>query len=203
MPVEIGDIIRTACNFVLADGTLYQNVYHHKRDGVGAFSNPVVTAAVQGWAENMYDELVSIVKNNVVEQLMFIDRIDWVVDTWEVVENIGTFTITFVPVVVAHANPNQVSPFVVFKTARPKTVGRKFLFPLTEDDQDAGILTGAAVTDIVAYADDAVNNITLAPAGWLAPGVPRTGVNEWQEFTLAVVTDLVGTQRRRRPGYGA
>jgi hypothetical protein len=203
MTVSIGDIVRTTVNFALADGTQYQNVYHHKRGGVGDFSDAAVVTALELWAEAMYQELVSLVRSNVVEQLSYVDRVEWDVSEWVVVENIGTFTPLFVPVAATDAMPNQVSPFVVFKTARPRTVGRKFLFPLTEAAQDAGILTAGSVTAIVAYADDAVNDIILAPAGTLVPGVPRTSVNDWQEFYVAVVTDLLGTQRRRRPGYGA
>lgn len=203
MTVEIGDIVRTAINFTLNDGTQLTNVYHHKRGGVGGFGDPAVTDALELWAEAMYNELVALAHSNVVEALSFVDRIEWDTDRWVTAENIGTFTPLFVPVGGGEAMPNQISPFVTFKTARPKTVGRKFLFPGTEADSVAGILVAGAVEDLVAYADDAVNDIILDPAGTLVPGVPRTGVNEWQEFYVAVVHDLVGTQRRRRPGVGS
>lgn len=203
MTVGIGDIVRTAVNFVLADGTLFQNVYHHKRGGVGIVGDQDIVDALEDWAQSLYFELTGVTKNNVVEQLSSVDRIVWDTDAWVVVENIGTFTPSFVPTKVADANANQVSPFVVFKTARPRSVGRKFLFPLTEDDQSAGILTSTATTAIAAYAYLAVNDIIILPAATLVPGIPRTGVNDWLEFYVAVVTDLVGTQRKRRPGYGA
>lgn len=203
MTVSIGDIVRTAINFRLNDGTQLTNVYYHKRGGVGAFADSYVLTALETWAENMYDELVARAHANVVEQLAYVDRIEWDTDAWVTAENIGTFTPLFVPVGGGEAMPNQISPFVTFKTARPKTVGRKFLFPGTEADSLAGVLVAGAVTDIVAYADDAVNDIVFEATATLVPGVPRSGVNEWQEFYVAVVHDLVGTQRRRRPGVGS
>lgn len=203
MTVEIGDIVRTAVNFVLNDGTQLINVYYHKRGGVGIVSDAEITTALETWAEAMYDELVALAHANVVEALSFVDRIEWDTDKWVTAENIGTFTPLFVPVGGGEAMPNQIAPFVTFKTARPKTVGRKFLFPGTEADSLAGVLVAGAVADIVAYADDAVNDIIILPAATLVPGVPRTGVNDWQEFFVAVVHDLVGTQRRRRPGVGS
>lgn len=203
MTIVAGDILRTTCNFVLADGTLYQNVYHHKRSGVAVISDAAHVTALESWAEMMYGEVVGITKNDVVEQLSYVDQVEWSVDEWVIVDNLGTFLITFTPNVADHALPNQMSPFIVFKTARPKTVGRKFLFPCTEVAQEAGILTPGVIAALVAFADDAVNDIELAALNYLVPGVPRTAVNEWQEFTVAIVTNLMGTQRRRRPGYGA
>ncbi|MCK5292182.1 MAG: hypothetical protein KAR39_09245 [Thermoplasmata archaeon] len=190
-------------NFLLNDGTVMQNVYHHKRGGVGIVGDAEILTTLETWAETMYAEIQDIVHTTVTEQLCFVERIEWDTDKWVIAENIGTFLPLFEPQGVTDPMPNQVSPFVVFKTARPKTVGRKFLFPCNENDQNQGILAAGAVTDIVAYADDAVNNILMLPAATLIPGVPRTGVDAWYEFLVAVVTNLVGTQRRRRPGVGA
>ena len=61
----------------------------------------------------------------------------------------------------------------------------------------------AAVDDIVLYAAEALEDITIAVVNALHPGVPRTGVDDWLSFTVAVVTNLLGSQKRRRPGVGA
>lgn len=205
MTIGLGDILRTSINFLLTDGTLYQNVYHHRRVGVGILSDAAHITALKDWAEAMYAEIDDDVAIGTLEQLSSVDRIDFVEGTWTVVENIGVFTPDFTPTgSTASAMPNQVSPFITFKTARPKTVGRKFLFPLTETQFDAGRLTAGTVTNIVAFADDAVNNVVIsAPLDYLVPLVVRTGVDAFEDFTLAIVTNVVGTQRRRRFGYGA
>lgn len=203
MALGVGDIVRTVCNFQLEGGVQYQNVYHHIFDGVGGVSDAVVVADIKTWAELAYDELVGFVSLNVVEQLSFVDQVEWVTDEWVTVANIGTFTPAFVPVGVDDSSPYQCSPFVTFKTSRPQSVGRKFLFPSLDPAQSMGIMTGAMVTAIVAYAAIIVNDLVLDVLNTLHPGVPRTGVNDWLTFSSAVVTDLIGTQRRRRPGYGA
>lgn len=203
MALGVGDVVRTSVNFLLANGVQYQNVYHHIFDGIGGISDAAVVADIQAWAEAMYDELVTYTHDGVVEQLSFVDQVEFVVDKWEVVDNIGTFTPNFVPVMNTGVTPNQVSPFVVFKTSRPKSVGRKFLFPAPEGNQDQGIMGAPYVAAVVAYADDAVNDIVLDVVNDLHPCIVRTGVNDILVFESAVVTDLLGTQRRRRPGYGA
>lgn len=203
MALGVGDIVRTSVNFLLGSGDQYQNVFHHIFDGIGGISDAAVVADIETWAETMYGELVTHLHDEIVEQLSFVDQVEWVVDAWEVVANIGTFTPSFAPISTAVQLPNQSSPFVVFKTSRPKSVGRKFLFPIIATSQAEGIIGGAVITDIVAWADDAVNDINLDVANDLHPGIVRTGVNDFLVFDVAVVTDLIGTQRRRRQGEGA
>lgn len=206
MTILAGDILRTSINFLLDDGSLFQNVYHHRRIGPGLLiTDAAHVAALETWAEAMYAQIDDHVSADVVEQLSTVDRVEWDGDSWEVTENIGTFLIDFLPVVAAsQAMPNQVSAFITFKTARPQSVGRKFLFPLTESDFTSAVINPTAVTALVAFANDAVNDVEVDfPLDYLVPGVVRTEVDSFLDFTLALVTNLSGTQRRRRRGHGA
>lgn len=204
MTLGVGDIVRTSVNFLLGNGVQYQNVYHHIFDGIGGISDAAVVLDIKAWAEAAYDELVSYTGNDVVEQLSSVDQVEWDGTKWEVVANIGSFTPTFTPVGGVDVSlPNQDSAFVTFKTSRPKSVGRKFLFPPQEPAQAAGIMVAGYVTAVVAYADLVVNDIVLDGLNDLHPGIVRTAVDDFLVFTLGVVTDLTGSQRRRRPGYGA
>lgn len=199
----VGDIVRTSCNFLLASGDQYQNVFHHIFDGIGGVSDATVVSEIKDWADAMYSELDAITDADIVEQLSFVDQVEWDTDMWKVVANIGNFTPAFTPAISSAILPNQSSPFVVFTTARPQSVGRKFLFPILTSGQDSGVMGSGTVDAIVAWADDAVNDIEIDVANVLHPGVPRTAVNDWLNFTAAVVTNIVGTQRRRRQGFGA
>ncbi len=203
MTVVAGDIVRTAVNFELGDGTMYQNVFHHERYGADPVSDAAVLIAIEDWAETMYAELVTLVKDDTIEQLSFVDRVEFIAGLWTVVENIGTFTPTFNPAATGDALPFNCAPFLVFKTDRPKTVGRKFLFPFDEAQQADSILVGGAITAMVAWGVDAVSDILLAGDAGLEPGVPRTGVDAFYAFTVTIVNDVIGSQRRRRPGVGA
>lgn len=205
MTVLDQDILRVSANFELGDGTQYQNVYHYVRDGEDPVSDENHIAGIASQIEDIYDELLQHIQINVSEQLCFVDRVEFneIVDDWRVVENIGTFTITFTPNGGLEELPHQVSPFVVFKTGRPRTVGKKFFFPFREADSVGGILESAAVAALTAAALEVLQTIVLGGDATLTPGVPRTGVGSWYNFLVAVVTDVVGTQRRRRQGVGA
>lgn len=203
MSIADGDYLKVSCNFELGDGTLYQNIYYYTRDGTDPFSDAAHIAAIKLLMEQAYAEIEDQVKDDVTSQLSFVDKIAWNGTEWAITENIGTFTPTFVPAVVTDALPFQCAPFVVFKTLRPRSVGKKFLFPFGESQQANSILIAGAVTAMVAYSVKILATINLGGDATLTCGIVRTGVEQWLSFLVAVVNDVIGTQRRRRPGVGA
>lgn len=205
MSVVDQDVLRVTANFELGDGTQYQNIYHFIRDGTDPFSDAAHVAAIAAGVEAMYLTLVSLVKDDTVEQLSFVDRLAFneITDVWEVVENIGTFTINFIPAGANPTMPYQSSPYLIFKTDRPKSVGKKFLFPFDKTAANDTILTGPAVTAMVAYGVQVLLALTLGGDATLAPVIVRTGVQTVLPLLVAVVNDVLGSQKRRRPGVGA
>lgn len=205
MAVIDGDILRVSVNFELGDGTQYQNIFHMIRDGTDVHSDPTHVAAISGKIQTMYATLAGQVLDDVVEKLSFVDRVEFneITDQWEVVENIGTFTITFSPTNVDDGLPYQSAPYIIFKTQRPKSVGKKFLFPFAENQQNETILTGTAVTQMAAFGVGVLNAIVVGGDATLTMGIVRTGLNVFLNFLVAVVNDVIGSQKRRRPGVGA
>jgi len=203
MTVVNDDVLRVTCNFLLPDGTQYQNVYHYIAAFVASFGDSTVVTLIQTQMEAMYAEMVTVVNTGTVEQVSSVDKVAWDGLEWAVTANVGTFIPAFAPSSAGDITPNQISPFVVFKTERPRSVGRKFMFPVMEVNQNQGILTAPQIAALVAYAAEVMTDITMAPLSTLIPGIPRTAVNSFLVFLLAIVTDIVGTQRRRRPGVGA
>lgn len=205
MAVLDQDILRVSANFELGDGTQYQNIYHCIRDGEDVYSDQYHVDAIEVKLEAAYADLAGAVVNDVTAQLCFVDRVEFneILDEWRVVENIGTFTPTFTPTNANDGLPYQAAPYIIFKTSRPKTVGKKYLFPFAEDQQDQTILEAGAVTAVVAYGVEILDPIGLGGGNTLTFGVPRTGVQSWYNFLVAVVNDVIGSQKRRRPGVGA
>lgn len=205
MPVLDGDVLRMSCNFELGDGTLYQNIYHYIRDGTDPFSDAVHIALLKQASEAMYDTVDDAVKDDITAQLCFVDRVEFneIVDEWRVVENIGVFTPDWVPTGAVDSLPFQSSPYVIFKTQRPKSVGKKFLFPFLETMQAGTILTAPAIAALVAYGAEALFPRALGGDATLTPCIVRTGIQTVLNLLVAVVGDVLGSQKRRRPGVGA
>lgn len=203
MALTHGDVLRVTMNFLLQAGVQYQNVYTYLYDGVGFPTDAAVLEDLEDHMALAYDELVGLIDPTITEDLCSVDIIEFIAGEWAVTRNVGTFTITWAPVGTGGILPYQSSAFVTFKTARPKSVGRKFLFPLTEPQQVATILDAGAVTAIVAYAALILADITVDLINLLHPCIARTGVDDILVFTAAVVTNVLGSQKRRRPGDGA
>lgn len=205
MSVVDQDKLKVSVNFELGNGTLYQNVYYYIRDGDDVYSVQAHLDAIEVKLETAYADIQTIVPTDVTEQLSFVDRIEFneIVDEWRIVENIGTFTPLFEPSGGAAGLPHQSSPYIFFKTLRPRTIGKKFLFPTIEASQTDTILEAASITAITAMATELMTPIALGGDATLTLGVPRTGVDSWYNFLTAVVSDVLGTQRRRKPGVGA
>lgn len=205
MAVLDGDILRVSCNFELGDGTQYQNIYHYVRDGTDPISDSAHVANLAIKLNLAYETLEGRVKNDVVNKLSFVDRVEFneITDQWEVVENIGVFTLEFSPTGLTDSLPFQSSPYIIFKTQRPKSVGKKYLFPFLEEMQASTILNEASVASIVAYGVAILSSIELGGDATLTAGIVRTGIQTFLNFLVAVVGDLLGSQKRRRPGVGA
>lgn len=205
MTVIDGDILRISANFELGDGTLYQNIYHYVRDGPDPISDEAHITAISAQMNAIYATLTSMVKDDVVARLSFVDEVqfDEIADEWRVVQNIGTFTVDFSPTGSEDALPFMSAPYVIFKTQRPRSVGKKFLFPFLETMQDSTILVGGAVTAIVAFGAAVLGVVQLGGTSTLTSGIVRTGIQSFLLFLVAVVRDIIGSQRRRRPGVGA
>lgn len=204
MTITAGDVLKSTVGFTLNDGSICQNIFHYKRWGIGILSDQAHVDAIETKVENMYAEVDDMISDDVSVNLCSVDKVEWVTDHWEIVENIGTFVPTITFAGTGEMLPNQSSAYVLFKTARPKTVGRKFLIPFEESRQSGSYLVQAAVDALVLWGDAALADILLQiGTDWLIPGVVRTGVDAWYPFDLGIVTNVLGSQRRRRPGVGA
>lgn len=204
MTVVAGDVLRTVVRMALIDGTVCQNTFYHKRSGITVLSNQDHVDALELWVEDAYATLATYVKNDVVEQLCFVDRIEWSGTKWETVENVGIFTPTVAYAGAGEMLPNQMSAYVILKTARPKTTGKKFLLPFMEGAQGGSYLVAAALEDLADFAAECLTNIDVyIGINHLTPGVVRSGFDVWYDFDVAIVTNLLGSQKRRRPGVGS
>ena len=202
MTVAPGDVTRVSCRFVLPDGSVCMNVYHYRWVLVSSILDATCVNTLAAQLNLAYDDLEEQIEQNVVAGLSYVDTVAWDGTKWEVTYNVGSFTPALNPTKVGDRVANQNAPFVVFNTSRPKTKGKKFLFGTTEIEQTGSVLSNALVNALVDYASDCMANAIIGALDYAVPGVPRATVNQFYDFASAVVTNVVGTQRRRRPGVG-
>lgn len=202
MTVTNNDILKLVVEGVLPDGSIAQNVFYLLAELAAPQADQTVLNALETWVEAAYTELIGTIVDDVTFNDITCDIIEWVVDGWETSYHVGTEDVDLTPTSTDDWLPNQVSAFATFNTERPKSKGRKFTFGFSELSMSGSYLSAGTVTAMVDFAAEILTTITLAPFNTLTPGIVRTAVELFLPFTSAVVTNVCGTQRRRRPGVG-
>lgn len=205
MTVDNNDKLKVVWEATLDDGSIIQNVYYLIAQFLVGQAEGTILTYVEQWIEDAYNDLSAELLTSMTQNICTISEVTWNAadELWEVARLIGYFTPTITFNNATDGLPNQTSAVPVFPTGRPKTRGRKFLPPFGEDRQSDGILISASLAATADYAGEILNGITIGPGNELVSGVIREGVNEFAVFAVAVVSDILGTQRRRKPGVGA
>jgi len=205
MTVLANDILKVVVEIVLGDFTISQNVHYFRADTNTPHLDSVVLGVIEAWVEAAYDELDQdlcddfAIGTSTVHVIKFdTGDMDWLTEYF-----VGQFVPTFAMSNSSEPLPNMSSAFITLNTSRPQSRGRKFLAPFGENRQAATVLINDAVTAVTAFADAVLDDISLGAGGDLLPGIVRAGVDSFLTFTGATITDILGTQRRRRPGVGS
>lgn len=96
---------------------------------------------------------------------------------------------------------NFVSVVLIGKAAGKRLLGRKFLAGISEAGVYGNVLAAAVVADFAAAGAAYVTRLDSTGGGHFDPGiVDKTGT--FHVFVSGIVSTLLGTMRRRKPGLG-
>lgn len=204
MTVNNDDYLKVTMEFNMPDGSIAQNIFHFKASLTGPYSDALIIGFIETYMEDAYGELSTSLPDTMSQRLCTVQEIAWASSTasWEVTKTLGYFTPTIAFSDTSEPLPNQSSAFVTFNTSRPKSKGRKFAPAFGEDRQSGTFLIAAALSDMTDFANEILAGVFVAALNSLIVGVPRTGVETWLPFTGGVLTNVLGSQRRRRPTVG-
>jgi len=200
MAIEGGEILRCLIRGVLDDGTEVLNRKTWKANLETDMTAAAALTAVELWVEEMYGEVVGDIGQNVAMAECDLFVIDWDVGEgqWLVDRVLGQFTPTVAFASTSEELPNQCAPFLIGNTQRPKSRGRLFVFPFTEETQDHGEMIALSLTHLGNMLVDYIGDITVAAGHVLASGIVREATSDFYPFISGVVNDIIGTQRSRR-----
>lgn len=197
MAPVLGDTIRIVCKLSQA-GNDIQNVYHALLGGTVAPSNAALLATVRSWMDDAYSDIVARIADNVLFDSIWV----WNMTQDEFVGEADWLTLTAGGGGTNSMMPPQTAALCLFRTAVPKSLGKKFLPPMSSLQlEDDGSIISTGLTQIGLYA--AVLLAGATGATWnLVPGNYRPLVSLFIPYLSAVVRDLFATQRRRYTGSG-
>lgn len=132
----------------------------------------------------------------------------WTADTIELQNYSSGDWVTFDELSTSYAGtatgedlPNAVSMVLIGKAAGLRHVGRKFFGPITEMVNEGNVIAPAVMIVLGAVLLDYITPFTGIGGGTITPGiVDKNGV--FRAFVGGVVSSLLGSMRRRKPGVG-
>ncbi|AYP28978.1 MAG: hypothetical protein [Circular genetic element sp.] len=149
------------------------------------------------YISNFYDSFTSILAT--VYQTYSYEIQEYILGSWAPVEEVtyvytgGNDTSDYLP--------NAVSIVLLGKATGLRHVGRKFISGLAETGTTGNILSGAAVAQAAAALLAYISPFTGIGGGLLQPGV-ISGDGTFHPFVGGVVSSILGSMRRRKPGNG-
>lgn len=208
MAVNNGDLIKVVQTIGCPSNVIAQNVYYWLMSDPAPDnpSNAQVVAAVDTRLDDMYSQLDAEMSDRYEATTFTVERIDWSVDHWETLENIGTGDIAVQGEDVGGVGmPHGNAAVVTCTTSRPQTRARKFLPGFNETLVDDSELGAAILAVLATYASSWLSAQVVVGAAELIPAVasqsgPTAGTI--MMLATAVVNSIVGYQRRRKPGVG-
>lgn len=206
MAVQVGDIVRTTLKWADTHSSQIQNVFHFIAEGADPWTDYQAGTALLSWLGTRFAPLLPDIRIGVHGIEMLVDRIEFVLDAWEIVERVwstsdldaltGTLT--------SEALPPATSLLIRFPTAVPGHEGRKYIGGMGEAESDTdGTPSSDCMTDaITAAALMVLPAIHVEVDGSLTPVIPDADQDIYRFFNQAIVPNEWAYQRRRKVGTG-
>ncbi len=200
--MAINDVFRSVATFLGPELQTVQWVWHYRQATGGVSDHAALNVQIEITLAAAFDDVKAHIIDNMVGNTLELLLFDPVLNEFNGVDSMSISSI--VGTSIDDGYPMNVSPFVTFHTALPKSRGKKFLFGFDEDSAKDGALTVAALADLATFAArfdfrpiEGVN--TYNPGNF----DPITEVfRDWTGLTVGVGL-FTGSQYRRLPGRGA
>lgn len=197
MTIDIGDKIRITARMTFAGVNDVQNVYHVSASGGASETDANFMAAMSAFLEARYGSI----NITVSDAIAYLDILGFNITKGLPLVPVGWGFLTQGLDTSEPTSP-QVSPTVIWRTNRARSIARKFL-PITgEANLDAGLLSTALLTNLANFAAAFIGNIPMGLVNVQFITLNKlTGLAATYENSIVPVDTR--TQRRRRRSVGS
>lgn len=194
-------ILRVTQRFYMDSGDVGCNVYHYVASFGSAYDDIDVFNPLLAQMDQVYTMLVDYVPGNTAMGICTVDELAWdpVENEWGVARLVGQGTPTVTFVNASDPLPNQSSAVITFPTGIAGRRGRKFLPPFGEDQQTAGYMDVGLVADLLEVGEEMAAVVVVLAADVLIPIILAAAEDTFTLIEGWVVSDILGSQRRRKP----
>lgn len=208
MTVTDGDILKVVVSWECPAFVIAQNVFYWQLNDPTPDNptNAQIITALDTELTAMYGDLQTALSTEYEVEDFKTDRVEWVVDKWETVENLGLNDLSIVGSNANDAVPHGVAAVITATTTRPQTRARKFLPGFGENLFEDSTLSGTILVALAAFITEWLNDRTVVGSAEIVPVVlGMVGASEGNIYPLlaAAANAISGYQRRRKPGVGS
>ena len=197
MTINVNDIIRIQSRLLRNGTDAVQNVWHVRHESGAAPDDAIWVGQVASLIDLEFDAYKAGMATNItaLDMLFFnVTQDRTLPDGAWVLFSAGTSP--------AEPESPQVSAEVYWRTLASRVVGRKFLPPPTEDNQNDGVFTAGLLALLATFALNFVGLRTIG-LGQVSFGTFNELLTIYNAFQTAFVPIDARTQRRRRTGVGS
>lgn len=198
MSVVDDDILRVVAKFTLSGTEDVQNVYHVRANVTGSPTDQEVLDEIADDLNDAYSNFFA----NLTDELTFDE-----IEVWNLTAQQYLGVVDWPTMTAGTASdalmPPQTALLCLFGTNTPKSQGRKFLPPMTENANDSdGTPSASILANVAFYVAELIDGIT--GTGWTGDyGNWNELAERFAPWVLATVRDIFATQRRRYIGSGS
>lgn len=198
MAIQVGDILRVATTFLWDDQHEIVNVWHLIVSSLGSLlTDEDVLASIGDELERWYEQLAGSHPNNIAGE-----RIGGVNLTRD--ELLPTLDWSCTYTALGEGLPLTTTPMIQWNSATPRRGSRIYLPPITENEQNDGIIGAGNITVLLDMAADVLAGFTDAVTGVTFDRVSYSRqAGTTRPLVTAFVPNELRTQRRRRRGVGS
>jgi hypothetical protein len=208
MTVLPNDVIRVSARFKHDTAGDVVNVFHwFAVSGSTGDSDEDVMDGIDTKLSDAYANVAANMTSMLDPYDIRYDLVEWSAGREVVTRALGTrtWTLTTPPSAAGDGLPTMDAAIINFRTPEPKTFGRKYLGGMVEATQNNGVMSGAILTNLAAFATELLTDIALTDLSLRAGTMSYKAISSthFVQFLSAVVNAVLGTQRRRRLNRGS
>lgn len=208
MAVTDGDVLKVVLSIAMPNLQVGANVYYWRLDDPvpDSPSAAQILSAINSKLTDMTNQIDQEISDEYNFDTATVEKVEWDGTKWETVENVGQTLIDIDGTQAPDAVPHGCAMVVTARTSRPQTRARKFLPGVYGTGTEDSTLAGTVITALGNYglawlgAQSVVGSAELVPAVTSVSG-PTAGT--LFPLVLAIVSSIIGYQRRRKPGVGS
>lgn len=202
MAVSPGTILKAVSEMTMPGEHKAQNVWYWRLNSEGDQSEATILTHIAAKLNAIFAEIEDHIHADVTLDTVTVNEWVWdEVEGWETGIYIGEAALADAFVGAGDMLPHAVAATVTASTTDVNRRSRKSFAGFTETTQDDSKLSVAVVTAVAAAALEWVTAQVILGSDNLDPGLGGSdGV--FYPLAVALVADILGSQRRRKPGLG-